>query len=152
MKTQIVTEVVSIANAGQINHFEIRIPDKVKSIIGVETSIRFLNNVFLADDVTGSSGTPKIFEIADVRLHGAKDANLFYNHTIKECVWMVNPMDFYFQNAQMLCPYIFHAKHEADEIQVQPKSTRIKGFVKDIIAEEFPIQYQVTICVHFNAA
>ena len=41
MKTQIVTAVVDILQAGEYKHFEVRIPDNVKTIDGVETSVRF---------------------------------------------------------------------------------------------------------------
>lgn len=150
MKEKIVTAVVDMSLKGEYKHFEIRIPDDVSSIDGVETSCRFQTNmlVFVKEESTAQ----KIFEICDIRLQGGKTNNWFYAESLNDYVGNPQQESFFYQQQNCIVPFTFHKKREGNLCTVIPQGTRIKGYVKDTIGVnlEQDIHYSITICIHLS--
>ena len=150
MKTQIVIEQVSITGQGQTKHFEIRIPDNVIQINGIEWSVRMEQAIILQDPTLYSDEILEQFKVADIRLQGAKEHTWFYAGIIKDSIRLQFDTDFLTENLRMNMPYDYHGKRDKEILSIQPNTTRIKGFVKDSIAKYFNqnLKYTVTICLH----
>ena len=150
MKTQIVTETVSLTSIHEIKHFEIRIPDNTNKIIGIEFGVRFHEAVDLGNTTLYDEEFIEQFRIADVRLQGATGQTWFYAESIKESLKPDIDLDFYTENSEMNIPFEFHGKRDKEVLNIYPRTTRIKGFIKDCICGvlEQAIHYSVTICLH----
>jgi hypothetical protein len=150
MKEKVVTAVVDIQLKGEYKHFEIRIPDDVKTIDGVETSCRFHTNMlgFVKEEITAQ----KIFEICDVRLQGGKTNNWFYNESVSDYVGNAQHETFFYQQQNCIVPFTFHKKRESNMCTVIPQGTRIKGYIKDTIGMNLQedIHYSITISIHLS--
>jgi hypothetical protein len=152
MKTQIVTAVVDIQLAGEYKHFEVRIPDNVKTIDGVETSIRYLSDDINELNESNTTNDNLSMVIGDLRLSGGKSTNWFYAETISDYVALM-PKDIY-QHQQQNCslPFMYHKRRDGNLCSVQPIGTRIKGYFKDAIGTTLQknIHYSLTICIHLS--
>jgi hypothetical protein len=153
MKTKIVTTVMDIQLVGEFKHFEVRIPDNVKSIDGVETSVRFATDIWNPIEMSTLVVMNKSYVIGDLRLNGGKHNNWFYSHTIQECLTAYKEdMGSFQQNAICFQPIHYSKKREGDNFNIIPIGTRIKGYFKDIIGVnlETNLQYSVTISIHLS--
>lgn len=150
MKTQIVTEVVSINSINEIKHFEIRIPENTNQLTGIECSVRIEDAVVVNPSLQYDTNFTTQFKIADIRLQGAKQQTWFYADSIKDSLKPIDNLDFFTENMDMNLPFEYQAKHEKEVLTILPTSTRIKGFIKDVIGATLnqAIQYSITICLH----
>lgn len=153
MKTKIVTAVVEIDLAGEFKHFEVRIPDDVKSIDGVETSVRFESDLWETLELSNLAVINKSYIISDVRLSGGKHNNWFYSHTVNECLTSYKEdLTVFEQNVTCFQPIHFNKKRDGDNCNIIPIGTRIKGYVKDILGQNLQtdISYSITISIHLS--
>lgn len=150
MKTQIVTETVRLTSAHEIKHFEIRIPDNTYKLVGIEYGVKFHQAVDLSNTNLYDEEFMEQFRIADIRLQGATGQTWFYANTIKESLKPVMEIDFYTENTEMNIPFEYHGKREKEVLDAYPRTTRIKGFIKDCICSilQQAILYSITICLH----
>lgn len=151
MKAKIVNAVVDIQLAGEYKHFEVRIPDNVKYIDGVETSVRFESELWNTLDLAHLSVMNKSYIISDVRLSGGKHNNWFYANTINECLTSYKEdLTIFEQNGACFQPIHFNKKRDGDNCNIIPIGTRIKGYVKDVIGQNLQtdISYSITISIH----
>lgn len=152
MKTQIVTAVVDITQTGEYKHFEMRIPDNVKTIDGVETSVRFQSDYIATLNDTNTTNDNLTMIIGDMRLSGGKSNNWFYAETISDYVALM-PKDIYYQQ-QLNCslPFMYHKRRDGNLCSVTPIGSRIKGYFKDGIGTNLQqdIHYSITICIHLS--
>lgn len=152
MKTQIVTAVVDILQAGEYKHFEVRIPDNVKTIDGVETSVRFHSDYISTLNDTNTTNDNLTMIIGDMRLSGGKSNNWFYAETISDYVALMPKDVFYYQQLNCSLPYTHHKRRDGNLCSVTPIGTRIKGYFKDSIGTNLQqdIHYSLTICIHLS--
>lgn len=153
MKTKIVIAVVDIQLAGEYKHFEMRIPDNVNSIIGVETSIRFESDIWNAIELSSHITMEKKYSIGDLRLNGGKHNNWFYTNTIHECLTdYKEDISRFEQNVNCFQPIMYSKSKDADTCTVLPIGTRIKGYYKDVIGKNLQtdLSYSITISIHLS--
>lgn len=150
MKTQIVTEVISISSIGEIKHFEIRIPENTNQLTGIESSVRIVDAVVVNPSLQYDVDFTTQFKIADIRLQGAKQQAWFYADSIKDSLKPIDNLDYFIESMDMNLPFEYHAKREKEVLTIYPTSTCIKGFIKDVIGTTLnqTIQYSITICLH----
>lgn len=150
MKTQIVTEVISIDSIGEIKHFEIRIPENTNQLTGIESSVRIADAVVVNPSLQYDVDFTTQFKIADIRLQGAKQQAWFYADSIKDSLKPIDNLDYFIESMDMNIPFEYQAKREKEVLAIYPTSTRIKGFIKDVIGATLnqAIQYSITICLH----
>jgi hypothetical protein len=153
MNTKIVSAVVDMKLAGEFKHFEIRIPDNIKSIDGIETSVRIQSDIFEMVKPPQEKMLQGSTIIGELRLNGGKDNNWFYAHTINECLiinqWKLSRFEL---NNLAFQPINFNKKKDGDNIAVLPKGTRLKGYIKDVLGQSLQtnINYSITICIHLS--
>jgi hypothetical protein len=155
MKTKIVIAVVDIELAGEYKHFEMRIPDDIKSIVGIETSVRFTSAIWEIIETSHHVVQDKNFAIGDVRLNGGKYNHWFYANTITECLTDYKEDVSTFElNTTCFQPIKYNKKREADNCNIVPNGTRIKGFYKDVLGTNLQtdLNYSITISIHLNTA
>ena len=152
MKTQIVTEVINIKSIGEIKHFEIRIPENTNQLTGIECSVRIADAIVVNPSLQYDADYITQFKIAEIRLQGAKQQTWFYADSIKDSLKSINNLDFFSENMDMNIPFEFQGKHEKEVLTIFPTSTRIKGFIKDVIGETLnqATEYAITICLHLE--
>jgi hypothetical protein len=151
-KHPIVTCSIPISKAGAIQHFEMRLPSNTILIEGVEYSIRFGQQVIHTLKIATEGRLPKYNSIADIRLNGGKDSHWYYATTCKDWLVELKPSNFYFQNSQAAMPYMFGKKSEGDTLNIIPNTSRLKGFVKDILGSTYntDLDYMITLCLHLQ--
>jgi hypothetical protein len=153
MKTQVVIAVVDIRLAGEYKHFEVRIPDNIKNIEAIESSIRIHSEIWDILDASSHVTINKSFTIGDLRLHGGKYNNWFYSNTLSECLTQYKEnLSALEQNALCFQPIVYSKKKEADNCNMIPIGTRIKGYFKDVLGTNLQtdIHYSITISIHLN--
>jgi hypothetical protein len=93
-----------------------------------------------------------ITEIGELRLHCANEHQWFYAYLLSDYVFKPMKPTHFSDTKNMHKPFMYHGKHEADTCHVMPKTTRIKGYFKDILGSQFneAIQYQITISIHLE--
>jgi hypothetical protein len=131
----------------------VRIPDNVKSIDGVETSVRFESDIWNPIDMSTLAVMNKSYVIGDLRLNGGKHNNWFYSHTILECLTAYKEDLSSFQlNSICFQPIIYSKKREGDNFNIIPIGTRIKGYFKDNIGKNLntDLHYSVIISIHLS--
>lgn len=152
MKSQIVTEVITLSGIHEIKHFEIRIPENTSRIVGIEFGVRFSNSVLIDGSIDFDESFIEQFDIADLRLQGASSQTWFYAERIKDSIKQMDGIDFYTENTEMNIPFEYHGKREIEILNIIPTTTRIKGFIKDVIGGtlQTPTSYSITICLHLE--
>jgi hypothetical protein len=152
MKTHIITETIQIQKQSEIKHFDIRIPEQTEAIIGIQYGIRFQDEIARVDVIPYDEVINDHFIIADLRLQGAKTATWFYASELRDNLLSIKSCSFYEPAQNNNIPFIFHQKHEMEKLNIQPSSTIINGYIKDVIGKTFNehISYSITISLHVS--
>jgi len=152
MKTQKIVEVITIKGIQEIKHFDIQIPENTYQLVGIEYGIRFHEAIVLQDTIQHDRNFLAQMQVADIRLEGAKTHTWFYVNSLEDSLQPIDMNDFYTENSNMNIPFEFHGKRNKETLTITPTSTRIKGFVKDVIGATLQqsIPYSITICLHIE--
>jgi hypothetical protein len=152
MKTQKIVEVITIKGIQEIKHFDIQIPENTYQLVGIEYGIRFNEAIVLQDTIQYDRNFLAQMQVADIRLEGAINHTWFYAQSLKDSLQPIDMHDFYTENSLMNIPFEFLGKRNKETLVITPTSTRIKGFVKDVIGSTLQqsIPYSITICLHIE--
>jgi hypothetical protein len=152
MKIQIVSTTIDMNRAGTYHHFEMRIPITTAKIIGVECSFRLKSNLSEIPRIDNTLTIPQVEEIGELRLHCANEHQWFYAYMLTDLIHTNTKRNHFTDAMAMQKPFVYHGKHEADNCNVKPNTTRIKGFFKDVIGvnKNKNLIYQITISIHLE--
>jgi hypothetical protein len=152
MKIQIVSTSIDMQRAGALHHFEMRIPQNTSKIIGVECGVKLKSNIGLIPRYDRTLTIPQIEEIGELRLHCANEYQWFYACMLSDLIHVNEKRTHFTDTMAMKKPFMYHGKHEADNCNVIPNTTRIKGFFKDVLGanKNINFHYSITISIHLE--
>ena len=138
IREQVIVTTLSIKKAGQVKHFQVKLPQNTKRVIGVEMGVRWVTERI----VPILTAEPKIQlaikqnqVIGEVKLQSCDEANVFYAGQIitdenrsygdfsKKAGW--KPSEMTHQNQQL-----------EDTVIVDGKSTILQGMYQDVYAKQ----------------
>lgn len=146
IREQVIITALSIQKAGQVKHFQVKLPKNAKRIIGIELGGRWLSltqNSFVVPpkeiikEVFRDKGLAfkRNFLIGEVRLQSCEEANIFYAGHLQ---WDSNIGHADFSKNKNWTPFVFTHQENAFEerIIVDGESTILQGIYKDRSGEQ----------------
>lgn len=167
MREQVIVTPVIISKAGQINYFQIRLPQNTKHIIGVEVGGRKLSREkkrteevmwqvesvkrekhFLEMSKTASNlGFSRNKLIGELKLQSCEESNIFYAREIKSDENM-GFGDYSETLGWKAKAFTHQIQAEEEKVIVHGKSTILKGQYKDMVGLENKIDYHYLVNVY----
>jgi hypothetical protein len=164
MREQVIVTPVIICKAGQINYFQIRLPQNTKYIIGVEVGGRKLSREKRIDvkpveaiktevafremsRTTNNLSFNRNKLIGELKLQSCEESNIFYAREITSD----ENMGFgdYSETLRWKAKAFTHQiKAEEEKVIVHGKSTILKGQYKDMVGLENKIDYHYLVNVY----
>jgi hypothetical protein len=164
-REQVVISQIRIAKAGQVKHFQVKLPKTAKRIIGIELGAKgnFLKRevpfaevdsgkeVPIRDGVIREGiGSSVIFRrnvlVGELKLQSCEEANLFYSGYIQtdENIGIAD------YSQRFFVPNVFtHQTHSFEEIViVDAESTILQGIYRDRIGEQSKTDYNYLVSVY----
>jgi len=130
-KEKVIITELRIKVAGQIQHFQVKIPRDAKRIIGIETGL-------LHSPIPGGSHPNKPFQffadtfLGEVRLQSCEDTNIFFAEDMYARNNNLGFGDFAAASSRLpRLPEIYGYKREEFEINTEGTTTVIKGIYRD---------------------
>lgn len=160
IREQVVVTPIEISIAGQVKHFQVKLPKNSKRIIGVELGWRLLQNRKGIADKQIEYNAPIRIEpsrsktffrrnilIGDVKLQSCEEANIFYAGNVQtdENIAMG---DFSQNQNWMPSAYTHQANSFEERIIVDGDSTMIQGLYRDRLGEQYKISYNYLVNVY----
>lgn len=174
IREHVVITPVNITNAGQVKHFQVKLPKNAKRIIGVELGGRLLQRTeravitdamvapatehpaaSSASTSDGSSGgkisSSGFFKrnrlIGEVKLQSCEEANIFYAGHLQTDENIAYG-DFTQNNFWKPAQYSHQAQSFEERVIVDGNSTMIQGIYRDRIGEQSKVNYSYLVNVY----
>lgn len=168
IREQVVITPINITKAGQVKHFQVKLPKNAKRIIGIELGGRLLANNKIAIP-SDSSGYEAVLEvkasavieaserrtgffkrnklIGEVKLQSCEEANIFYAGDLQsdENIAMG---DFSQSRFWMSSVFSHQAQSFEERVIVDGESTMIQGIYRDRLGEQSKISYNYLVNVY----
>ena len=173
IREHVVITPVNITNAGQVKHFQVKLPKNAKRIIGVELGGRLLqrtdraeiSDMMVAPSVShpeassastsegsaGETAAAGLFKrnklIGEVKLQSCEEANIFYAGHLQtdENIAMG---DFTQNHFWKPAAYSHQAQSFEERVVVDGNSTVIQGIYRDRIGEQSKVNYSYLVNVY----
>ena len=174
IREQVVITPVNITKAGQVRHFQVKLPKNAKRIIGIELGGRLLTHGEVAiirepikyspvvggiEGSVGSSGSGSSGEIrpsglfkrntliGEVKLQSCEEANIFYAGHLQtdENIAMG---DFSQSRTWLPSAFTHQAQSFEERVVVDGESTMIQGMYRDRLGEQNKINYNYLVNVY----
>lgn len=162
IREQVVITPVNITKAGQVKHFQVKLPKNAKRIIGIELGWRLLSRgeILIPRDggkyapameaysgssvIEGSDRTSGLFKrnklIGEVKLQSCEEANIFYAGDLQSDENIA--MGDFSQNPFWRPSAFTHETNSFEErVIVDGESTMIQGIYKDRLGEQSKTDY-----------
>lgn len=158
MKEQVLITQLRITKAGQVKHFQVKLPKNVIRIIGIEMSFRLIHGLSIDETGTGLAPVlelPRFFSpfksnrfIGELKLQSCEEANIFYA-THLQTDENIGAGDFSQNDYWKARTFTHQSKTEEDIVIVDADTTIIQGIYKDRIGEinNTDVEYKVNVYV-----
>ncbi len=132
---QVIITPLKIIKAGQVKHFQIKLPQTAKKIVGVELGGHFISELITTPTASEFTRFKANTLIGDLKLQSCERANIFYAGQLQ----VDNNLDFadFTKSAFIkIKPFTHQSKQFEDTISVDANSTIIQGIYKDAIGKQ----------------
>lgn len=132
MQEQVCITPLAINKAGQVKHFQIRLPKTAKKVIGVEIGGRFLNGSKLVPNINSDALFKRNQLVGELKLQSCEEANVFYAGELR----LDSNMAYgdYTKNTQWIPEVFTHQMQTFEDVVItNADSTVINGMYKDNI-------------------
>ncbi|MDO8998312.1 MAG: hypothetical protein Q7W45_01000 [Bacteroidota bacterium] len=132
MQEQVCITPLAINKAGQVKHFQIRLPKTAKKVIGVEIGGRFLNGSKLVPNINSDALFKCNQLVGELKLQSCEEANVFYAGELR----LDSNMAYgdYTKNTQWIPEVFTHQMQTFEDVVItNADSTVINGMYKDNI-------------------
>jgi|LakMenE01Jun11ns_1017448.scaffolds.fasta_scaffold9931420_3 hypothetical protein len=132
MQEQVCITPLAINKAGQVKHFQIRLPKTAKKVIGVEIGWRFLNGSKLVPNINSDALFKRNQLVGELKLQSCEEANVFYAGELR----LDRNMAYgdYTKNTQWIPEVFTHQMQSFEDVVItNADSTVINGMYKDNI-------------------
>jgi hypothetical protein len=173
IREHVVITQVNITNAGQVKHFQVKLPKNAKRIIGVELGGRLLqrtdrpisdampapyaeHSAAYSVSASGASAgaetsAPTYFKrnklIGEVKLQSCEEANIFYAGHLQTDE-NIGYGDFTQNNFWMPSAFSHQAQSLEERVVVDGNSTIIQGIYRDRIGEQSKVSYSYLVNIY----
>lgn len=139
IQEQVIITPINIIKAGQVKHFQIKLPKTAKRIIGVELGGRLLTDSKDRVAIPASIGSPTAFKrnalIGELKLQSCEEANIFYAGHLQSDRNM-GYGDFTQNSFWKVNPFTHQTMTFEEVVIVDAESTIVQGVFKDRLGEE----------------
>ncbi len=132
MQEQVNITPIEITKAGQIKHFQIRLPKTAKKVIGVEIGGRFLQGSNPLPNINSDTPFKRNKLVGELKLQSCEEANVFYAGELR----LDSNMAYgdYTKNTQWIPEVFTHQMQSFEDVVItNADSTVINGMYKDNI-------------------
>lgn len=132
MREQVNITPIEITKAGQIKHFQIRLPKTAKKVIGVEIGGRFLQGSNPLPNINSDTPFKCNQLVGELKLQSCEEANVFYAGELR----LDRNMAYgdYTKNTQWIPEVFTHQMQSFEDVVItNADSTVINGMYKDNI-------------------
>jgi hypothetical protein len=132
MQEQVCITPLAINKAGQVKHFQIRLPKTAKKVIGVEIGGRFLNGSKLVPNINSDALFKRNQLVGELKLQSCEEANVFFAGELR----LDSNMAYgdYTKNTQWIPEVFTHQMQTFEDVVItNADSTVINGMYKDNI-------------------
>lgn len=151
MRQEVISKQIEVSWPGEIQTFQIRLPEHTLEVIGVEVSYRLIDAVdpdvpvpFNPLQIMGISRNESVGEI---KLQSCEKANIFFADHLKRDRNMGHG-DFSANYNFRPKEYVHQLSREELPVCVKGKSTVIKGVYKDHFAEALAMKFKYSVSIH----
>ena len=151
-KQRCVVKIISISRKGEVNHFQVRIPENAKIITGIETAVRMKGifaitpDYFSVPNIGPGIGNPPISDfpfdsdltipvmkafVGELKLQSCEEANVFYATDITDPSVQENLERVPTPSAIIEKVWTHGYKRELKEVLVNGNTTVLSGLYKD---------------------
>ncbi len=165
MQEQVIVTPLKITKAGQVKHFQIKLPSNAKHIIGIEIGGKFLADTKtkanvevtnpIREVIVGNEDSRGLFKrntlVGELKLQSCEEANIFYAGYL-QLDKNVAYGDFTQNRFWRANNFTHQQQCFEDTVIVDADSTMIQGFYKDSLGEQSKkdISYQVNVYVWYK--
>lgn len=132
MQVQVNITPIEITKAGQIKHFQIRLPKTAKKVIGVEIGGRFLQGSNPLPNINSDTPFKRNQLVGELKLQSCEEANVFYAGELR----LDRNMAYgdYTKNTKWIPEVFTHQMQSFEDVVItNADSTVINGMYKDNI-------------------
>lgn len=151
MKQQVLTKQITIRFDGEIQTFQIKLPEYTVSVIGIETGFRMVDSPDPAPVPGYDFRTMMFFNrntvTGELKLQSCETANIFYSSYLKT-ENNAGFGDFSRHSDSRPLEYLHQLNREEIPVCVKGKSTVIRGFYKDRLGESLNRKFNYVVSVH----
>lgn len=151
MQEQVNITPIEITKAGQIKHFQIRLPKTAKKVIGVEIGGRFLQGSNPLANINSDTPFKRNQLVGELKLQSCEEANVFYAGELR----LDRNMSYgdYTKNTQWMPEIFTHQMQTFEDVVItNADSTVINGMYKDNngLQNKLDISYKLNVYLWYS--